>query len=142
MAVMVATYSIAELAREFAVTPRALRFYESKGLLEPRREGQRRIFSERDRVRLKLTLRGKRLGLTLEEITEIIDMYDPSGSSDAPQLLLLCTRIGAHRRLLLERLQDIQATLAAMDEVEKGCLETLARLAGGPAPDARGRSPL
>lgn len=122
---MQTSYSIAELAREFGVTPRAIRLYESLGLLAPERRGNRRVFSERDRVRLKLTLRGKRLGLTLEEIKEIIDLYDPSGSNDARQLVLLCRRIREHRAVLLGKLRDIEQTLAAMDEVEAGCLERL-----------------
>ncbi len=70
-------FSISELAREFEVTPRAIRFYEAEGLISPRRDGQRRIYTPRDRTRLKLTLRGKRLGLTLSEIRELIDMYEP-----------------------------------------------------------------
>src|SRR5437868_14172841 len=78
-------YSISELAREFDVTPRAIRFYEDQGLLAPRRDGQRRIYTPRDRTRLKLTLRGKRLGLTLSEIRELIDMYEP-GRDERPQL--------------------------------------------------------
>src|SRR3989442_1135392 len=70
-------FSISELAREFDITPRAIRFYEAEGLISPRRDGQRRIYTPRDRTRLKLTLRGKRLGLTLSEIRELIDMYEP-----------------------------------------------------------------
>lgn len=119
------TYSIAQLAREFQITARTIRFYEDRGLLSPRRAGSRRIFVDRDRVRLKLILRGKRLGLTLEEISEIIDMYDPSGSNDARQLVLLCSRIREHRAVLLTKLRDIEATLAAMDDVERGCHERL-----------------
>src|SRR5687767_15868275 len=80
-----AEFSISELAQEFDVTPRAIRFYEDQGLLAPRREGQRRIYTPRDRTRLKLTLRGKRLGLTLSEIRELIDMYEP-GRDERPQL--------------------------------------------------------
>ncbi len=132
-------YTIAELAHEFDVTPRALRFYEGKGLLSPQRVGLRRLFYERDRVRLKLVLRGQRLGLSLEEIREIIDMYHPSGSDDARQLLLLCRRIREHRRLLLEKLQDLQSTLVAMDEVEKDCLARLAAAGGARAPAVAGR---
>ena len=70
------TYGIAELAGEFGVTTRTVRFYEDKGLLSPARDGQRRIYSPRDRVRLRLIMRGKRLGLSLEEIGELIDLYD------------------------------------------------------------------
>ena len=78
-----AVYSIGELASEFDVTPRAIRFYETEGLLAPRREGQRRIYSPRERTRLKLTLRGKRLGLTLSEIRDLIDMYEPGRDASA-----------------------------------------------------------
>ncbi len=81
----VATYSIGELAREFDLTTRAIRFYEDCGLLTPRRSGRNRVYSQRDRTRLKLTLRGKRLGLTLSEIRELIDMYEP-GRDERPQL--------------------------------------------------------
>src|SRR2546430_16248282 len=78
-------FSISELAREFDITPRAIRFYEAEGLISPRRDGQRRIYTPRDRTRLRLTLRGKRLGLTLSEIRELIDMYEP-GRDARPQL--------------------------------------------------------
>lgn len=69
------TYTISQLAREFGVTPRALRFYEDKGLLTPRRDGMNRVYSHRDRARLQLILRGKRVGLSLIEIKEILDLY-------------------------------------------------------------------
>jgi DNA-binding transcriptional MerR regulator len=118
-------YSISDLAREFEVTPRALRFYEDKGLLSPARRGTTRLFSERDRVRLKLTLRGRRLGLSLEEISEIIDMYDKAQGDDTDQLLRLCQTIAAHRSHLLRKLEDIEGTLRAMDEVEQRCLGAL-----------------
>ncbi len=125
---MGATYTIAELARDFAVTPRAIRLYEQIGLLAPQRRGKQRVFGERDRVRLKLILRGKRLGLTLDEIREIIDLYDPSGANDLRQLILLCRRIREHRAVLLGKLRDIEQTLATMDTVEAGCLGRLAEL--------------
>ncbi len=118
-------YTIAEMAREFDITTRTIRFYEDKGLLTPERCGSRRVFHERDRVRLKLVLRGKRLGLSLDEICEIIDLYDPSGSNDQRQLLLLCRRIQEHREALLHKLRDIQETLSLMNEVEAGCLGQL-----------------
>ena len=88
-----AEYSIGELAAEFDVTPRAIRFYEDEGLLAPRRDGQRRIYTPRERTRLKLTLRGKRLGLTLSEIRDLIDMYEP-GRDERPQLRALPGRAG------------------------------------------------
>ena len=119
------TFSIQQLSREFGVTPRALRFYESKGILTPARRGQTRLFSERDRTRLKLVLRGKRLGFSLEECLEIIDMYEPGQPRNPRQLLRLCEAIRAHRATLLQKMRDIEATLAAMDEVEQKCLEEL-----------------
>ena len=122
-------YSIQALAREFGVTPRALRFYEDKGILNPARRGTTRRYSERDRTRLKLALRGKRLGFSLEECREIIDMYDPTQPHDPRQLLTLCERIRTHRDVLLHKLQDIEQTLTAMNEVEGQCL---ARLLDGP----------
>ncbi|OGT81854.1 MAG: MerR family transcriptional regulator [Gammaproteobacteria bacterium RIFCSPLOWO2_02_FULL_61_13] len=119
------TYSITELSREFDATPRTLRFYEDQGLLNPGRRGMTRVYSDRDRTRLKLALRGRRLGLTVEECKEIIDMYDPSRPRNARQLLRLCEKIREHRATLLEKFRDIEATLNAMDEVERRCLEEL-----------------
>lgn len=118
-------YSIQDLAEEFNVTHRALRFYESKGLLAPAKKGQTRIFSERDKTRLMLTLRGKKLGFSLEECREVIDMYDPSQSDDTRQLLRLCQKITQHRSALLEKMNAMEATLKLMDEVEQKCLDKL-----------------
>ena len=119
------TYSITELSREFDATPRTLRFYEDQGLLNPGRRGTTRVYSDRDRTRLKLAMRGRRLGLTVEECKEIIDMYDPSRPRNARQLLRLCEKIREHRATLLGKFRDIEATLNAMDEVERRCLEEL-----------------
>ncbi len=119
------TYSINTLSRDFEITPRALRFYEDKGILSPERRGTTRIYSERDRTRLKLTLRGKRLGLKLEECREIIDMYNPSQSDDSLQLLRLCEKIREHRASLLTKIRDIEETMRAMDDVEGKCLSKL-----------------
>ena len=83
------TYSISELSREFGVTPRTLRHYEDKGLLSPVRRGSTRVYSERDRTRILLTIRGKRIGLSLEECREIIEMHNPEAPSDSHQLLYL-----------------------------------------------------
>ena len=118
-------YSIKNLAEQFGISARALRFYEDKGLLSPGRRGQTRIYSERDKTRLLLTLRGKRLGFSLEECKEIIEMYDPSQSNDSHQLLRLCQKITEHRSALLEKMEDMEATLKLMDEVERKCLEKL-----------------
>jgi DNA-binding transcriptional MerR regulator len=119
------TYTINTMSRDFEVTPRALRFYEDKGILSPQRRGTTRLYSERDRTRLKLTLRGKRLGLKLEECREIIDMYDPSQPNDSLQLLRLCEKIREQRAALLGKIKDIEETLLAMDEVEAKCLGKL-----------------
>jgi DNA-binding transcriptional MerR regulator len=113
-----AEFSISELAREFDVTPRAIRFYESEGLLSPRRDGQRRIYTLRDRTRLKLTLRGKRLGLTLAEIRELIDMYEP-GRDERPQLERFREVLETHRRSLLQQRADIEAQLSEIHTFEK-----------------------
>lgn len=111
-------FSIGELAREFDVTPRAIRFYEDQGLLAPRREGQRRIYTARDRTRLKLTLRGKRLGLTLSEIRELIDMYEP-GRDERPQLERFLAVLEAHKASLLQQRADLEAQLAEIQTFEK-----------------------
>ncbi len=118
-------YSIQNLSEQFNVTPRALRFYESKGLLAPAKRGQTRIYSERDKTRLLLTLRGKKLGFSLEECRDIIDMYDPSQSSNTQQLIRLCQKITEHRSALLEKMNAMEATLKLMDDVEKKCLDRL-----------------
>ena len=121
-----AEFSISELAREFDVTPRAIRFYEDQGLLTPRREGQRRIYTPRDRTRLKLTLRGKRLGLTLSEIRELIDMYEP-GRDERPQLERFLAVLESHRASLRQQRTDIEAQLAELQTFEKKVKKQLRR---------------
>src|SRR5262252_10310851 len=121
-----AEYSISELAREFDVTPRAIRFYEDQGLISPRRDGQRRIYTPRDRTRLKLTLRGKRLGLTLSEIRELIDMYEP-GRDERPQLERFLAVLESHRASLLQQRADIEAQLAEIVSFEKRVKKQLKR---------------
>jgi DNA-binding transcriptional MerR regulator len=111
-------FSISELAREFDVTPRAIRFYEDQGLLSPKRDGQRRIYTPRDRTRLKLTLRGKRLGLTLSEIRELIDMYEP-GRDERPQLKRFLAVLEAHKAVLLQQRTDLEAQLSELQAFEK-----------------------
>jgi len=113
-----AEYSIGELAAEFDVTARAIRFYEAEGLLAPRRDGQRRIYTPRDRTRLKLTLRGKRLGLTLSEIRDLIDMYEP-GRDERPQLERFLAVLEAHKAALERQSEDIEAQLAELAAFEK-----------------------
>ncbi len=119
-------FSISELAREFDVTPRAIRFYEDQGLLAPRRDGQRRIYAPRDRTRLKLTLRGKRLGLTLSEIRELIDMYEP-GRDERPQLQRFLAVLEAHKVGLLQQRADIEAQLSELQAFEKKVRKQLKR---------------
>lgn len=111
-------FSISELASEFDVTPRAIRFYEDHGLLAPKRAGQRRIYSPRDRTRLKLTLRGKRLGLTLSEIRELIDMYEP-GRDARPQLARFLAVLENHKASLLQQRTDLEAQLTELQVFEK-----------------------
>ena len=119
-------FSISELANEFDVTPRAIRFYEDHGLLAPRRAGQRRIYSPRDRTRLKLTLRGKRLGLSLSEIRELVDMYEP-GRDERPQLARFLAVLESHRASLMQQRMDIEAQLAELQLFEKKIRKQLKR---------------
>jgi len=119
-------FSISELAREFDVTPRAIRFYEDQGLMSPRRDGQRRIYTARDRTRLKLTLRGKRLGLSLSEIRELIDMYEP-GQDERPQLERFLAVLQSHRASLLQQRADIEAQLSEIQTFEKRVRKQLKR---------------
>lgn len=130
---MAATYGIGELARAFDVTTRTIRFYEDVGMLTPLREGTRRVYRPRDRVRLKLILRGKRLGFSLAEIREIVDLYDaPPG--EAGQLRLLRGKIAERRAELEAKRLDIEATLEDLAGVDRQCqsrLEELEPAAGG-----------
>lgn len=118
-------YTISELASEFGVTTRTIRFYEEKGLVTPRREGQKRLYTPADRVRIKLILRGKRIGMTLDESVEIIDMYDP-GHDNAEQLHSLIRRVEAKRERLLQQRRDIDEMLEGLDEVSALCRQSLA----------------
>jgi len=121
------TYSISELADEFGVTTRTIRFYEEKGLLSPRREGTRRIYSPADRTRLRLILRGKRLGLSLEESADIIGMYGTPGRNRR-QLERLIGRIGERREVLERQQRDLRAMLEELDRAEANCREALDNL--------------
>jgi DNA-binding transcriptional MerR regulator len=120
------TYSIADLAREFNITPRAIRHYEDQGLLSPMREGMQRIYAKRDRTRLKLALRGKRLGLSLAEIREIIDMYD-TAADESPQLLKFLSALTRRKAALEQQREDIEAVLAEINRFERQCQQLLAR---------------
>lgn len=119
------TFGIADLAREFDVTTRTIRFYEDRGLIEPDRDGQRRIYTPRDRVRLRLIMRGKRLGFSLDEIREMIDLYDV-GPGEIAQLRLFIAKIRERRDLLEQQKQDIAVLLAEMDGIEEQCTSLLA----------------
>jgi len=118
------TCTIAELAREFGVTTRTIRFYEDRGLITPLREGQRRVYRSRDRVRLRLIMRGKRLGFSLEEIREMIDIYD-TDRSEVAQLLLVLEKIAQRRASLVQRQQDIATMLGELEELEERCASLL-----------------
>lgn len=119
-----ATYSISDMAREFDITTRTIRFYEEAGLLDPHREGQQRIYSEADRVKLKLILRGKRLGFSLAESRDIIEMYDPSSGNER-QLNALLSKIRERREQLSEQMRELQLMQVELDEAEKRCLDAM-----------------
>ena len=110
------TYTIGELAEEFGITSRALRLYEEERLLDPRREGTRRIYNERNRVRLRLILRGKRLGWSLSEIRESFDLYDSSLGEEA-QLLLMLDKLRQRRDSLMEQKKDIDNALRDLQRI-------------------------
>ncbi|MET0335717.1 MAG: MerR family DNA-binding transcriptional regulator [Rhizobacter sp.] len=119
------TYTIGELAKEFDLTTRAIRFYEDCGLLQPQRQGRNRVYSPRDRTRLKLTLRGKRLGLTLSEVKELVDMYE-SPRDTAPQLKKLLSVLALHRAQLEQQMADLNITLDEVRAHEKEARRLLA----------------
>ncbi len=121
------TWTITELADDFGTTLRTLRHYEDVGLLFPERRGTARVFHHRDRIRLELILRGKRLGFTLPEIATIVNMYDDQ-PGEAGQLQYLIDQIAVRREELDQRRRDIDATLAELAEVEERCRADLARL--------------
>lgn len=117
-------FSIGDLSREFGVTTRTIRFYEDQGLLTPTRDGQNRIYQARDRVRLKLILRGKRLGFSLKEINKLIELYDaPEG--EAGQLRSFIEKIRARRSELLSQKDDIEHVLDELDSLERRCADLL-----------------
>lgn len=117
------TYTIGELAREFAITPRSIRHYEDQGLLSPVRQGQQRIYSAADRVALKLVLRGKRLGFSLADSAGLIRMYQPANRK--PQLEALLARIAAKRAQLEQQLADIRQLQQELDDAETRCRDAL-----------------
>jgi len=119
------TYSISELAREFDVTPRAIRFYEDQGLLAPQRSGSRRIYAKRDYVRLKLILRGKRLGLSLSEVASMFDLYD-SARDEKPQLAQFLAALAERREQLERQRGDIDEMLGEIAAFEAQSRKILA----------------
>mgnify|MGYP001205777132 FL=1 len=122
------TFSISELSQEFDVTTRSIRFYEDQGLLKPRRRGQTRIFSTKDRVRLKLILRGKRMGFTLAETRELFDLWDETLTGNEKQLLKMLTILDNKRAQLEQQKNDIAQAEMEMDTAEARCREALAEL--------------
>jgi DNA-binding transcriptional MerR regulator len=122
-------WSISDLAAELQVTPRTLRFYEAEGLIEPiRGAGGSRTYTRRDRARMQLILRGKRFGMTLTEIAEIIDMYDGAESSKVRQLERVVQRVAEITAELTERQADIARTLSELDDVSQQCQSKLSQL--------------
>ena len=123
---MSATYKIAELAREFGVTTRTIRHYEDEGLLSPGREGTTRVFSVRDRVRLKLALRGKRLGFSLQEIKELFDLYDLA-RDERQQLEAFLDKLEQRKALLEQQREDIEVLLKEVEFFAAQCKRVLAQ---------------
>ena len=119
------THTISELAREFDITARTIRFYEDMGLLAPTRDGRNRVYSPRDRTRLKLILRGKRLGFSLQEIKQLVTMDDNEGDT-VPQLEAFLGVLAAHKQQLTQQLDDIRVTLGELSLHEGRCRELLA----------------
>ena len=125
------TFSISDLANEFDITPRTIRHYEAEGLISPARDGQRRIYLGRDRVRLALVLRGKRLGFSLAEAKEIIDLYAaPQG--EACQLRMLLEKLDEKRAILGDKRRDLDVAISNMDKYAARCRERLVELEGRP----------
>ncbi|MHC8597959.1 MerR family transcriptional regulator [Arenicellales bacterium IMCC55707] len=121
------SFSISDLAREFGVTTRAIRFYEDEGLLSPGRSGRQRVYTSRDHVRLKLIVRGKRLGFSLSEVREIIEMYDLD-SGESGQLRYFLEQIKNRREALKQQRHDIELTLDELDSIESECKHRLSAL--------------
>ena len=126
--VKVRTFSISELAKEFDVTTRTIRFYEQQGLLNPARQGQTRIYSAKDRVRLMLTLRGKRLGFSLAESKELFDMYDYTTQGNEKQLLYMLNILSKKQADMQQQLNDIQRLQEELNIAESRCQDALERV--------------
>lgn len=121
------TYSISDLAKEFDITTRAIRFYESEGLLNPQRDGRNRLYSQRDHTRLKLILRGKRLGFALDEIGQMFELYD-SPIGELAQLRHVLDKIEQRKQVLKQQLEDIQLSLHELKEFESQCRNRLKQM--------------
>jgi len=119
-----AQYSIRDLAEEFDITTRTMRFYESEGLLHPARKGQTRLYNDKDRIALKLVIRGKRLGFSLAESKELIQLYNPKGANET-QLQRVLDKIQEQKSALNQQIEDIRVMQLELEEAEKRCLETL-----------------
>ncbi|WP_339884345.1 MerR family DNA-binding transcriptional regulator [Vreelandella maris] len=122
------TYSISELASEFDLTTRSIRFYEDQELLHPSRRGQTRVYSSKDRVRLKLTIRGKRLGFSLAEIRELFELWDETRSGSKKQLHLMLSKIGERRASLDQQMKDITMVQLELESAEIRCRQALEEL--------------
>ncbi|OJA04212.1 MerR family DNA-binding transcriptional regulator [Halomonas sp. QHL1] len=122
------TYSISELASEFDLTTRSIRFYEDQELLHPTRRGQTRVYSSKDRVRLKLTIRGKRLGFSLAEIRELFELWDETRSGSKKQLYLMLSKIGERRAALDQQMKDITMVQLELESAEIRCRQALEEL--------------
>lgn len=122
-----ANYSISELSKEFDITTRSIRFYEDQGLLTPTRKGQTRIYNQRDKVRLKLILRGKRLGFSLGETGRLFELYDADKTS-AKQLTIMMELISEKKLDLKQKLEDINALLVELNDIESNCQKILTTL--------------
>jgi DNA-binding transcriptional MerR regulator len=121
-------WTVGELADELGITTRTLRFYEAEGLVTPARSGSARIYDHRDRARIRLILRGKRFGMSLAEIREIVDMYDGAASSERRQLETLLARLDEITADLTARQRDLNRTMAEVGEVAQQCRDRLAQL--------------
>ena len=125
------TFTISELAREFGVTTRTIRHYEEQGLIAPERRGQHRIYSRRDRIRLLLSLRGKRIGLTLNEISELFTLYDATNDEE-PQLLTFLKILNQRETSLLQQIEDINVVMTEVQRLKAQCERLLEKRLGGP----------
>jgi DNA-binding transcriptional MerR regulator len=123
-------YSIGDLAQEFGITTRAIRFYETRGLIAPKRSGMNRCYTRRDRARLVLILRGKNLGFSLEDIAEYLSLYE-SDPLQAAQTQLLLDKVESHIAALSGKRADIERTLKDLKAIRSECLDHLGRRSSG-----------